>query len=157
MNTYNKNKKHWSQVQMMGCLHMRMLKNVSLHVIAVSITSVLHTHASESCYPSPHLSLHYYQGQIRTCIWSLDGTRQVGPCWPSTDCWRGYSGYRSQEIPQMKTRVYPVCSHVFQVARGHLRPQTLSSIEECAINPVLCCLLVTINNAENCNSTLLVE
>ena len=38
MNIYNKNKKHWSQVQMMGCLHMRMLKNVSLHVIAVSIT-----------------------------------------------------------------------------------------------------------------------
>ena len=38
MNIYNKNKKHWSQVQMMGCLHMRMLKNVSLHVVAVSIT-----------------------------------------------------------------------------------------------------------------------
>jgi len=38
MNIYNKNKKHWSQVQMMGCLHMRMLKNVSLHIIAVSIT-----------------------------------------------------------------------------------------------------------------------
>jgi len=38
MNIYNKNKKHWSQVQIMGCLHMRMLKNVSLHVIAVSIT-----------------------------------------------------------------------------------------------------------------------
>ena len=38
MNIYNKNKKHWSQVQVMGCLHMRMLKNVSLHVIAVSIT-----------------------------------------------------------------------------------------------------------------------
>ena len=38
MNIYNKNKKHWSQVQMMGCLHMHMLKNVSLHVIAVSIT-----------------------------------------------------------------------------------------------------------------------
>ena len=39
MNIYNKNKKHWSQVQMMGCLHMRMLKNVcSLYVIAVSIT-----------------------------------------------------------------------------------------------------------------------
>ena len=38
MNTYNKNKKDWSQVQMVGCLHMRMLKNVSLHVIAVSIT-----------------------------------------------------------------------------------------------------------------------
>jgi len=36
MNIYNKNKKHWSQVQMMGCLHMRMLK--SLHVVAVSIT-----------------------------------------------------------------------------------------------------------------------
>jgi len=38
MNIYNKNKKHWSQVQMMGCSHMRMLKNVSLHVIVVSIT-----------------------------------------------------------------------------------------------------------------------
>ena len=38
MNIYNKNKKHWSQVQIMGCLHMRMLKNVSLHVIAMSIT-----------------------------------------------------------------------------------------------------------------------
>jgi len=37
MNIYNKNKKHWSQVQMMGCLQMRMLKNVSLHVIAVSL------------------------------------------------------------------------------------------------------------------------
>ena len=37
MNIYNKNKQHWSQVQMMGCLHMRMLNNVSLHVIAVSI------------------------------------------------------------------------------------------------------------------------
>ena len=37
MNIYNKNKKHWSQVQTMGCLHMHMLKNVSLHVIAVSI------------------------------------------------------------------------------------------------------------------------
>jgi len=36
MNIYNKNKKHWSQVQMMGCLHMRMLK--SLHVVAVFIT-----------------------------------------------------------------------------------------------------------------------
>jgi len=35
MKIYNKNKKHWSQVQMMGCLHMYMLKNVSLHVIAV--------------------------------------------------------------------------------------------------------------------------
>ena len=33
MNIYNKNKKHWSQVQMMGCLHMDMLKNVSLHVV----------------------------------------------------------------------------------------------------------------------------
>ena len=41
MNIYNKNKKHWSQVQMMGCLHMRMLKNVSLHVVAVSITLLL--------------------------------------------------------------------------------------------------------------------
>ena len=38
MNIYNKNKKHWSQVQIMGCLHMHMLKNVSLHVIAMSIT-----------------------------------------------------------------------------------------------------------------------
>ena len=38
MNIYNKNKKHWSQVQMMGCLHMRMLKNVSLHVMVISIT-----------------------------------------------------------------------------------------------------------------------
>ena len=40
MNIYNKNK-NLSQVQMMGCLHMRMLKNVSLHVIAVSITLLL--------------------------------------------------------------------------------------------------------------------
>ena len=38
MNVYNKNKKHWSQVQMMGCLHMHILKNVSLPVITVSIT-----------------------------------------------------------------------------------------------------------------------
>jgi len=38
MNIYNKYKKHWSQVQAMGCLHMHMLKNVSLHVIAISIT-----------------------------------------------------------------------------------------------------------------------
>jgi len=38
MNIYNENKKYWSQVHMMGCLHMHMLKNVSLHVIAVSIT-----------------------------------------------------------------------------------------------------------------------
>ena len=40
MNIYNKNKKHWSQVQneMMGCLHMRMLKNVCLHVISITLS-----------------------------------------------------------------------------------------------------------------------
>ena len=31
----------------------------------------------------------------------------------------------------------------------------LKLLEECAINLALCCLLVTINNAENCNSTLI--
>ena len=38
MNIYKITKKNSSQVQMTGCLHMRMLRNVSLHVIAISIT-----------------------------------------------------------------------------------------------------------------------
>jgi len=37
MNIYYKTKKHESSTDD-GCLHMRMLKNVSLHVIADSIT-----------------------------------------------------------------------------------------------------------------------
>jgi len=38
MNIHKKTKKHSIQVQMTGCLQMRVLKNVSFHVITISIT-----------------------------------------------------------------------------------------------------------------------